>query len=457
MNMKIVVIGSGKIGYALAEQLSREEHDITVVDSDEAVLAEVSGELDVACVAGNGAVVETQRQAGTESADLLIAVTSEDEINLLACLIARKLGCKSTIARVRNPEYISQMDLMRDELGLSLVINPERSAANEMFRIMQFPVFRKRDTLARNQVELVEFKLEEGMPFCSKRISELPKSVKARFVICAVERDGNITIPDGNFELKAGDNLSVASFRNDLVQLIRHLGLAKHRAKSIMLLGGSRISYYLAERLARSGADVKIIENDLERCHWLDAALPKCLTVTGDATSQRLLESENIQNMDCVASLLDMDEENVIAALYAARSGVPRTIAKINRTELGFMLGSQTSAVSPKLLAASEVVGYVRDLDNAADSEVVSLHRMLDGRVEALEFRISDSLGCLNTPLMEMHIMHGILVAAIIRNGKAFTPRGDDCFMAGDTVVIVASEAMHISRVNMIIDKEEQR
>lgn len=452
--MRIVIVGSGKVGFALAEQLGQEEHDIVVIDRDEAVLAEVSEELDVACVAGNGAVAKTLKAAGADSADLLIAASGEDEINLLSCLVAKKLGCKGTIARVRDPDYSSQMRLMRDELGISMLINPERSAASEIFRILQFPMFRKRDTLARNQVELVEFIVEKDMPFCDRRIEHLQQAAKCRFVICAVERGGEITIPDGTFELREGDNLSVASFGSDLVRLVKYLGLVKHRAKNIMLLGGSRISRYLADRLSRSGADVKIIENDPERCQLLSSELPKCLIIKGDATSQRLLRTENLQDMDALVSLLDMDEENIIAALYAGIAGVPRTIAKLNRTELGFMLGSGASAVSPKLLAANDTVGFVRDLQNASANEVVSLHRMLDGRVEALEFRMTRATRNLGVPLKDMSLRHGILVAAITRAGRAFTPTGDDCFMEDDTVVVVASGNMHISHVNMIFEKE---
>ncbi len=452
--MKIIIVGAGKIGFALAEQLGQEGHDIVVIDTDEEVLSEMVELLDVACVTGNGALLQIQKTAGVQNADLLIAVTGQDEINLLSCLFAKKLGCKNTIARVRNPDYAPQLRLMRDEMGLSLTINPERSAANEVFRILQLPMFTKRDTLARGQVELVEFTLTQSMPFCGKRLEQLGQAVKAKFVICAVKRGDEVTIPKGGFELKERDVICLASFRNDLVSLAKYLGLAKHKMKDIMILGGSRMSFYLAERLARSGADVKIIEQQLERCRVLSDMLPRCLVIHGDATSNRLLHAENMEGMDAVVSLMDLDEENIIACLYANSAGVEKSIAKLNRTELGFTLGSAGSSVSPKLLAAGEIVRYVRDMQNAQAGEVVSLHRLLDDQVEALEFRITNAVSKLNIPLKQMPIKKGVIVAAIIRAGNAFTPTGDDCFMLDDTVVVAASKDMHISHMNMIFRNE---
>lgn len=339
-------------------------------------------------------------------------------------------------------------------MGLSLTINPERSAANEVFRILQLPMFTKRDTLARGQVELVEFTVTANMPFCGKKLVQLAQAAKARFVICAVKRGDTITIPSGSFELKEGDVISLASFRNELVRLAKYLGLAKHKMKDIMILGGSRMSFYLAERLARSGAEVKIIEQQLDRCRALSDMLPKCLVIHGDATSNRLLHAENMEGMDAVVSLMDLDEENIIACLYANSAGVEKSIAKLNRTELAFTLGSAGSSVSPKLLAAGDIVRYVRDMQNAQAGEVVSLHRLLDDQVEALEFRITSAVTRLDTPLKQMPIKPEILVAAIIRGGNAFTPTGDDCFSIDDTVVVVAKKNMHISHINMIFRNE---
>ena len=306
--MKIVIVGDGKVGSALTEQLSKENHDVVVIDSNKMVLQEAQQALDVNVVHGNGASLKIQKLANVDTSDLLIAATSADEINLLCCIVARKLGCRHTIARVRNPEYYGQLYLLKEELGLNMMINPERSTANEIFRLLQFPSFLKRDSFAKGRVEIVELVLQQDSPLAGIKLSELYRAVKVKVLVCAVERGKEVVIPDGNFVLCPGDKLSVTASSGDLARLIRNLGLAQRKIRDVMIIGGSRIAFYLAEDLIASGVNVKLIEIDEKRCTALADMLPKATIIHADGSDRYVLDSEGLSQTDAVVTLTDIDE-----------------------------------------------------------------------------------------------------------------------------------------------------
>lgn len=441
--MNIVIVGDGKVGYTLTKQLSEEGHDVVVIDNDEKVLQESQNILDVAVVHGNGACVETQRQAGVAQSDLLIAATSSDEVNLLCCLVARKLGSKNTIARVRNPDYDQQIGLLKEELGLSLSINPEKSCAREIFRLLQFPSFLKRDSFAKGRVELVELKLKPGNLLIDHSLMEIGALDlgKVGMLICTVERDGEVTIPSGTFTLREGDKITVAADATELVKLLRLLHIEKHVVQSVMIVGGGRISAYLTAHLLRARVQVTIIEEKYALCEQLTELFPEAMVIHGDGTEQDLLLAEGLADTDALVTLTGMDEENLIVSMFGNFIGVPKTITKINRMEYAAVFEDKgvDSIVSPKLLTSDEIVRYVRALDNTKGGSVVTLYRIVDGKAEAMEFFIQEEAPYLRKPLRELRLKPNVLLASIYRNRKVIIPKGNDYMQRGDMVVVVTT------------------
>ncbi|HWR23521.1 MAG TPA: Trk system potassium transporter TrkA [Feifaniaceae bacterium] len=451
--MKIVIVGDGKVGFTLTKLLSREGHDIVVIDSNSAVLRESQEALDVAVVTGNGACVEVQRDADVQHSDVLIAATSSDEINLLCCMVARKLGCRSTIARVRNPAYDTQLRLLKEELGLSLSINPERTAAREIFRILQLPSFLKRDSFAKGRVELVELKLKHDNALVNRKLSELSGLGRLNALICVVDRDGEITIPSGSFELREGDKITIAADTAELATLLRKLHVGVQKAQSVMIIGGGRIAEYLAAMLLRAHVRVTVIEKNRARCETLSEALPEALIICGDGSQQDLLLSEGVRQTDALVTLTGMDEENLIISMFGNYIGVPKTITKINRTEYSEVFADKgiDTIVSPKLLTADEIVSYVRAMSNTAGGSVVTLYRVAGGRAEALEFFIKNDAPYLNIPLSRLALKPNILITSIIRARKVILPKGGDSMQKGDTVVVITSAERPISDLKDIL------
>lgn len=438
--MDIVIVGDGKVGFTLAKELSREGHDIVMIDTKEDVLEDAEGTLDIMTVIGNGATLEVQRAAGVPDADLLIAATSSDEVNLLCCILARKLGCKQTIARVRNPVYDQQLQYMRDDIGLSMVVNPEKSAAKEIFRLLQFPSFLKRDTFARGRVELVELKIKPDSLLDGVKLERFYEIAKVKVLVCCVDRDNTTTIPSGSFELKVGDKITVAAAARDLVQFIKNMGISNQKVRNVVIVGGSRIAAYLAQELLDARVDVKIIEIDPHRCRELSEQFPDALIIEGNGTSSELLHNEEVAGADAVVTLTGIDEENIITAMYANYLGVSRSIPKINRIEYTDMLCEKgiDSFVSPKLLTADEIVRFVRAMETT-DSAVITLIRIADGDVEASEFIVPQTFRGAGIPLARLPIRPGMLIACIGRGSQVIIPSGDDAMQTGDNVVVIAS------------------
>lgn len=453
--MKIVIVGDGKVGYTLTEQLLKENHDIVVIDNNAEVLEESLDAFDVQVVHGNGASLETQRRADVEDSDLLIAATSSDEVNLLCCMLAKKLGCAHNIARVRNREYASQIQFMRKELGLSMTINPELAAAREINRIIQFPSFLKLDSFAKGRVELVELKLRENSKLIGLCLDNLYELIKMRLLVCAVQRGDAVIIPNGRFSFETGDKITVTAPSAELARLIKKLEISSQKIRNVLIVGGSRIAEYLTYELLKSGVCVKIIEQEQRQCRLLAEKFTDAIIIHGDGTKQELLLEEGIEDMDAVISLTNIDEENLIISMFADYINVPKTITKIDRSEYIMLFRDKGigSVVCPKLLTSHEIIRYVRAMENTNGGSVITLHRLVDDRVEALEFIAMPATKHLNTPLMDLKLKKDILIACINRLGSIIIPQGSDRICEGDTVIVVAKPERMIRDLNDIFEE----
>ncbi|MBR4875130.1 MAG: Trk system potassium transporter TrkA [Clostridia bacterium] len=439
--MRIVIVGTGKVGTTLAEQLSMEDHDIFVIDQNQTTVDHLVNTLDIMGVCGNGASYQVLLEAEVQKADLLVACTSHDEINLLCCLVAKKLGAQNTIARVRNPEYSDQLVFMRDELGLSMSINPERAAASELYKLLKFPSALQIETFSNKRVEMAEIKLREDSVLDNVYLRDLHKTYKGKALICSVQRGNQITIPGGNFMLKSGDKINVVARADDMYDFFSSLGRTLPEARDVMLVGGGRISFYLARMLTENGASVKIIDIDPKRCAELSRLLPHAMIICGDGTDQELLSEEGIDTMDAVVALTGFDEENIILALYAQSATDAKIITKINRPSLAAIAESTGlgSIISPRVLTANIIVRYVRSMQNSMGSNIETLHRLMGGAVEALEFRVNDTFPQTHVPLMHLRLKPNILIACISRSGQTIIPGGRDYISVGDRVIVIAA------------------
>lgn len=450
--MKILIAGSGKLGETLARQLCAEEHDVTLVDSDRSVLESGLNRYDVMGVMGNCASMEVLRQAGVESADLLIAVTGSDEVNLLTCTTAHYINPKlHTIARIRNPDYAEQAYSMRDAFALSMIVNPERQAATEIERLLRYPGFLKRDTFAKGRMEIVELKLEADSRLCNVTLSSLNTLVRCRVLVCAVLRGGNVIAPDGNFVLHAGDRVFVTASTEVLSELLKNLGIVTHRAQRVMLIGGGKISYYLAQALEESRLDVQLVEKDPDVCEQMAKALPRTTVIQGDAADRSVLEGEGLASCDALVTLTGLDELNMVISLYGSGFGVKQIITKVGRMEDGRVLDSLPlgSVICPRKLSCSTIVRYVRAMQKQAGA-AITVHTIADGQVEAIEFPVDEHTLHCGEPLKKLKLRENILLVGINRGDHTEIPNGDSSFEQGDSVVVVSSGATVLMQLNDI-------
>lgn len=450
--MKILIAGSGKLGETLARQLCAEEHDVTLIDSDQSVLESGLNRFDVMGINGNCASMEILRQAGVENADLLVAVTGSDEVNLLSCTTAHYINPRlHTIARIRNPEYADQAYSMRDAFALSMIVNPERQAATEMERLLRYPGFLKRDTFAKGRMEIVELKLEAGSKLCNVTLSALNGIVKCRVLVCAVLRDGRAIAPDGNFVLQAGDRIFVTAATEVLSELLKNLGIVTHRASRVMLIGGGKISYYLAQALEASRVDVQLIEKDPDVCVQMAKALPRTTVIQGDAADRSMLEGEGISSCDALVTLTGLDELNMVISLYGNGFGVPQIITKVGRLEDGRMLDSLPlgSVICPRKLCCSTIVRYVRAMRKQAGA-AITVHTIADGQMEAIEFPVDENTRHRGEPLKKLKLRENVLLVGINRGDRTEIPNGDSSFELGDSVVAVSSGSAILLQLNDI-------
>ena len=452
--MKILIAGDGKVGATLTRQLSAEGCDLTLIDSNPRVLEASMDRYDVMALCGNCASMDILRQADVMSADLLIAATSADEINLLCCTTAHGLNPHlHTIARIRNPEYTEQIYAMRNVFGLSLTVNPEKQAATEIERLLKYPGFLKRDTFAKGRVEIVELRVAPGGKLDHVSLHALGGIVKCKVLVCAVLRAGTTIAPDGSFVLQAGDRVFVTAPADNLAALLKSLGIITHRVSRVMIAGGSRIAYYLARQLAKHGITVQIVERDEARCRKLAEELPKAYVVSGDASSLSMLDSEGLAQCDALVSLTGMDELNMVISLYGNKLGVPQVITKLGRMENtnifdGLALGS---VICPKELCCNTITRYVRAMRNQTGA-AVAVHSIADGQAEAIEFVADETTLHCGEALKSLHLHPGVLIVCITHGRETEIPSGNSYYLKGDTIIVVSSGNRVIYQLNDIFE-----
>ena len=453
--MKIIVLGAGKVGKTLIKHMSNEDHDIIVVDQNAMKVEEVVNQYDVIGVVGNGGSYDILMEAGAEDANLIICVTASDELNILAGLVAKKMGTRHTIARVRNPDYSSQRDFMRNQLGFSMIVNPELEAASEIRRVLSFPSAVKVDTFSRGKVELAEFFVEDHSRLNGVELNQLHKITKTNILVCAVSHNENVIIPDGNYAIKPGDHLYITGTHRDLSKFCLDIGVITSRIKNVIIIGGGKIAYYLSKQLSTQGIKVKIIEKDKNRCQVLAEKLPYVTIIHGDGSDDELLNEEGIENTDAVLALTGLDEENIVLSLSAKNLYHKKTIAKVTRmnyTGLSNVL-KVDSIVAPKKIVASQIIRYVRaKMNKDHDSAVKTLYKIVDGEVEAVEFKVTEHFKFLHKTINEMKIKEHVLVAAIIRENEVIVPKGNTTMELNDYVIIVSRGKIMKSLNDMLRD-----
>lgn len=439
--MKIVIVGCGNVGKALAEQLCREGHNITVVDEKEELVKNITNTCDVMGFVGNGAVYSVQEEAGVGEADLLIAITGKDELNLLCCLIAKKAGVRHTVARVRNPVYYKEIAYLKEELGLSLVINPEYAVASEMSRLLKFPSALEIDTFAKGRIELVKYRIGEDSPLADMQLKDVRNKFKSVVLICIVEREDEIYIPDGNFTLKEGDIITIVASSAKIAAFFREMKVPTTRAKNVMIIGGGETSYYLAEQLVDIGTEVKILDSSRERCEELSELLPEAMIIHGDGTDRDLLMEEGAANTEAFISMTNFDEENIMISLFAKNISKAKIITRLHRIAYDEIIDNLDlgSIVYPKYVTSETIIKFVRAMHNSMESNIETLYTLCENRVEALEFLIREDCPVVGIPLQDLKLKKDLLVCSINHKGTILTPGGQSTIQVGDTVVVVTT------------------
>ncbi|MDY3304914.1 MAG: Trk system potassium transporter TrkA [Clostridia bacterium] len=437
--MKIIIVGCGKVGQELAERLNREGHDVTVIDIRGQVVQNLTNRFDIMGVEGNAMDVETLKEAGIQNADILIAVTGSDELNMFQCLMAKKLGNCRTIARVRNHDCNKALQYFKEELGLAMVINPEQTAANEIARAIRLPSAIQIDTFAKGRVEILKFRISEGSILDNLMVQDIVAKLNCDILVCGVERGSDAFIPRGNFVLKEGDLVSIVASVKSGALFFKRIGIKTDSAKDTMIVGGGEIAYYLANQLSEYGIDVKIIEQNPERCEELCRLLPKVNVINGDGTDRELLTEEGIDKADSFVSLTNIDEENMILSLFAKTKNDGKVVTKINRIEYDEVVESLDigTVIYPKEITAEYIVKFVRAKKNSMGSNIETMHIILNGMAEALEFRIKEKSPVADVSIDSLKLKDNLLIACINRNGKIIIPRGKDIIRRGDTVIVV--------------------
>ncbi|MBO5248509.1 MAG: Trk system potassium transporter TrkA [Clostridia bacterium] len=440
--MKIIVVGCGKIGMTLIENLVSEGHDVVAIDNEPTVLAEVTNVYDVISACGNGTDGDLLMEADVKSTDLFIAVTGSDELNMLSCFIAKRMGAKHTVARIRNPEHNDgSLDFLRQELELSLVVNPERLVAQELYNMLKLPSAVRVETFSGRGLEMVELKLKTDSPLDGMKLMDLRKKYSREFLICMVQREDSVFIPDGAFELKSGDKIGIIATPSEILKLLKDLGILHKQARNVMILGASNTAYYLSKMLLSGGNSVKIVDKNEARCRAFSEGLPEAVIIHGDGAQQELLLEEGISDVDAFVSLTGMDEQNILISYFAQSRTVPKVITKVNRGEFSVLaeqLGLD-SIVSPRQTVANVIVRYARALENSLDSSVETLYKLAGGSAEALEFTVHADAPLCNIPLKDLQLKPNTLIAGITRGHENLLPSGNDAIRAGDKVLILTS------------------
>lgn len=441
--MRIAVAGCGKIGKTVIGSLVAEGHNVIAIDTNQEVLDELSNIYDLMVICGNCADSDVLDEITVSDCDLFVGITGSDELNMLSCFLAKRMGASHTIARIRNPEYNdNSLGILRHELDLSMAINPDRLTALELYNILKLPSAVKIERFARRNFEMIELIVKPDSVLDGVKLSELRGRYGAKVLICAVQRGDRVYIPDGSFVLQSGDKVGLSAAPADLQKLLKAMGMLRKQSRSVMILGGSKSAYYLAKMLLSSGADVKIVERNIDRCNELCEKLPQAMIIHGDGAQQELLLEEGLRSMDAFVALTGMDEENILISIYAAANSVPTVISKVNRSELSLMASrlGLDCIVSPMNITADIFVQYARALKNSKGSNVETLYKIMDGKAEAVEFRVNYDSVITDIQLKDLKLKKNILVAGIIRDKKTIIPGGDDVILADDRVVVVSSE-----------------
>lgn len=437
--LHIIIVGCGKVGATLIERLCQEGHDITIIDKNAQKIQEMTNVYDIMGLVGNGASYSVQMEAGIENTDLIIAVTDSDELNLLCCTVARRVGNCAAIARVRTPDYSKEVGYLQEKLGLAMIINPELEAAKEVARILALPTALEVNSFAHGQAELIKFKIPKDNVLDGMTIASLGGHTSANIIICAIERDGEVYIPSGDFMMAASDVISFVASSSTTKSFLETIGVKTKKVKDTMIIGGGKAAYYLARRLLRMGIAVKIIENNRERCEELSVLLPKAVIINGDGTEQELLKEEGIETASSFVPLTGIDEENILLTLHAGQVSKAKVVTKINRITFKDVISQLDlgSVVYPRYITSEAIIAYVRAKSNSRNSNIETLYHMFDHRVEAIEFRVDEKSRVTNTPLKDLSLKRDLLVSCINRNGAILIPSGQDCIKVGDTVMIV--------------------
>lgn len=455
--MKIIIAGAGKVGHSVAALLAEEGHDITIIDQDPDIIQTLSNDLDVICVEGSATSAETLREAGAEKADLLLAATEQDEVNMVCGISARKLGTAHVIARVRDPEYLHQTEFLREALGLSVIVNPEYECAKEISRTLRFPGAARVDSFSKGSLEIVEHRVPAGGKLEGVALKEMFKLFGAKVLVSLVERGKEAMIPNGDFVLRAGDRLSVTGESRELRRFFTAIGQYKRPVRRVMIMGGGRSAVYLTRLLQENGMDVTVVEKDRERCDLLCDLIPQAHIVCGDATRSDVLQEDGLSTADAFVALTGDDEDNIITSLFAKNRGVNNIVVKVNRDYLDEILDNVglSSIVSPKEIVSQQLTRYVRAMSNSMGGSMETLYRLADGKVEALEFKVSADSACVNIPLKDLKLRPQILICAIIRGNKSIIPDGNSRILPGDHAVIITA-AGRLQNMDSILGEESR-
>lgn len=454
--MTIIIVGCGKIGCTIMGDLIREGHKIVAIDPNPEVIEDISGRYDAQFVTGSGLDCDVLTAAGADKANIFVAATDSDETNMLSCFLAKRLGARHTVARVRNSKYSEKsLAFMRQQMGISQLINPDNLAAQEMYNVLKFPNASKFEYFARRNFVMVELNADDDFPLNDMSMAELRKRYPGEYLIAAVWRNGEVIIPDGSFMIRSGDRIELMVVRGVLHKLLRSMGILKKQARNVMILGGSRMAYYLATKLLASGTTVKLIEVDPKRAEELSEALPNAFVLCGDASEQNLLREEGLEEMDAVAALTGMDEENILLSYYARSQSVDKTITKVNRDEMAGIASNMglSSLVSAKRAVSDALILYARAKENSVGNKMEALYQLFDGRAEALEFIVPEDFPALDTKLVDMKLKNGVLVTGILRGRKAIIPGGMDVLQAEDRVVVLTMGCTIRDLKEILLDK----
>lgn len=452
--MNIIIVGDGKVGLATAAHLSKEGHNVTIIDKDEEALRKADETLDVMCVYGNGARAVILQEAGIESADIVIAVTSKDEINMVCCITAKRLGNVRTIARIRDPEYYEDVDILRNELGIDMVINPEFSAAAEIANILQFPAAMNVESFFSGKVRMVDFRVTEDDMLIGATIAKISQKLPKNVLFAAVEREGEAIIPNGQFEFAAGDKIYVIGQISGITKLFKAVGRFVNSTRSVMIVGGGRTGHYLARFTSNNGIDTKLIEVQHNKCVRLTEQLEDVLIIEGDGTDPKVLESENLEGQTAFVALTGRDEENLITSMYAVEKGVNKVVASISRLHVPQIINKLgiDSIISPQELTATNILGYVRGVGNSRGSIVEALYKIMDGKAEAISFVANDSTSFLNTPLKNIALKKEVIIACILHGKSVIIPHGNEVITKGDKVLILTKSEKVLKDINDILE-----